>query len=198
MCVPQQPGLAAAVTPLAPTLTHLSLHTWTAADSQTLEVLCKALPQLRSLSLTSWPLPAVSPQLLLHPSLCQLLLTGHASSAAWVQQLLDACKAASAAALPQGSLVVQLPHLQEAELAGAQQLWEQLAARNTGGWASRLRGQALLGARGAAAASRVVVTDGKGRDLLECARLARLETAFLAWLAISEGFQSHRHEKKEP
>jgi hypothetical protein len=142
---------AAAVAPLAPTLTHLSMSFFAPPTllSEQLEALCMALPQLRSLHLKceSQPLPSVSKLLGLHPSLCQLLLSGPAS-AEWARQLLLDCDAASATAGPQGTLTVQLPQLQEAELAAARQLWAQLAARV------------------ATPASRVVVTDFDGRDLL--------------------------------
>jgi hypothetical protein len=144
--------LTSAVAPLAPTLTHLSLLFY-ALTSQQLEAVCMALPQLRSLSLWEYDQPSVlsptsvSKLYLLHPALCQLLLLG-AASAEWVEQLLAACDATSAAARPQGTLTVQLPHLHELELASARQLWAQLAARVT------------------APASRVVVTDHNGRDLL--------------------------------
>ncbi len=145
----QAAQLAAAVALLAPTLTHLSMRFWTEVESQPLEELCMALPLLRSLQLVygGQPFPAESRLLLLHPSLCQLLLSGSAS-AEWVKQLLAACDAASAAPRPQGTLTVELPSMGGAELAAAREMWAQLAAKV------------------ASPASRVVVTDHEGRDLL--------------------------------
>jgi hypothetical protein len=147
----QAAQLTSAVAMLAPSLTHLSLYFYNLVP-QHLEALCMALPKLRSLSLADvdhlfLSPPSVSKLHSLHPSLCQLLLSGPAS-AEWVEQLLTACDAAAAAARPQGTLTVQLPHLHERKLAVAQQLWAQLAARV------------------ATPASRVVVTDHHGRDLL--------------------------------
>jgi hypothetical protein len=149
--------LAAAVAPLAASVTHLYLryeadeqeHDTDPMEPATVLRLCQALPQLHSLIALSEDsyFSDLSDLLSLHqPTLCSIILAKpDEASRIWVKHLLRAC-ALEQAASARPPLTVQL-RLHTAELAAARQLWAQLAAR-------------------APKVSQVVVTDSQGRDLL--------------------------------
>jgi hypothetical protein len=141
------------VAPLSATLTHLSFHFGHQGefmDAAVVQSLCKALPQLHTLAVTQhceeWPDMSDLP--LHRPPLTSIILeSGYfVPSDEWVTGMLRACALEQAELRP--PLTVQLPRLDAAGLEAAQQQWAQLTAEV------------------AIPASRVVVTNLWGTDLL--------------------------------
>jgi hypothetical protein len=140
--------LAAAVAPLAATITYLFLEFYVSPRKAAVLSLCQALPQLHSLCIGStFFFPDLSSLPQHRPPLRSLTLQCNMGcrNDSWTRDMLQACATEQGAARP--PLTVQLPRLPGQQLQAARLLWARLST--------------LM-----APVSRVLVTDCKGRDLM--------------------------------
>jgi hypothetical protein len=130
--------LAAAVAPLGPTLTHLSLSNYSAAGTPAALLLCQALPRVKDVEVDALPNADLHdvPQLLLRcPSIKALtfhpflIADDHIlHSRQWALDMVKACALAAGAQRPGGQLAVCLPDLPADVLQAAREEWAFLSS----------------------------------------------------------------------